>query len=245
MQKAARTASVFNRMLLSVPPGRLMMPGVVVAAASALILGETKALISAPTLVFLANGFEPLISKAGYTPSVCGSFLAMLARAAQESYQIGIALTRDAADMKGTASQFRTFDHHYESIEQTAPIMHSTLRVVEATIGTDGGGAPDNLLLGLKSDNLSRYTCHEYGVLGALIELIAGSMDTRNAMDSKSAATAATFLERLAANTTNYTSLAVLEHIREIREKNAGIRGAGFGNEILYRIMECYGNSEP
>ncbi|KAI0559604.1 Nucleoporin Nup186/Nup192/Nup205 [Gracilaria domingensis] len=63
MQKAARTASVLNRMLLSVPPGRLMMPGVVVAPASALILGETKALISASTLVFLANGFEPLYRK--------------------------------------------------------------------------------------------------------------------------------------------------------------------------------------
>ncbi|KAI0559605.1 hypothetical protein FGB62_141g032 [Gracilaria domingensis] len=123
--------------------------------------------------------------------------------------------------------------------------MHSALRVVEATLGTDGGGAPGLFLLGLQSDNSSRYTCAEYGVLGALIELIAGSMDTRNTMDSKSAATAATFLERLAANTTKHTSLAVLEHIREIGEENVGIRGAGFGDEMLYRIMECYGNSEP
>ncbi|CAN8071133.1 unnamed protein product [Agarophyton chilense] len=262
MQKAAQSASVLNRMLLSVPPGRLMVPGVVVAPASALILGETKALISASTLVFLANGFEYLISKAGYNPAVCSSVLAMLARATQESYQIGIALTRDVADTKGSASQFRSSladlisqssrevldtnqDEKCEFLEQTPPIMHSALRVVEATLGVDGGGAPGLFLLGVESDSTGRHKCSEYGVLRTLLELIAGSMDTRNTLDSKPRATAATFLERLSANTTKHTSVAVLEHIREIGEGNSGIRGCGFGDEMLYRILESYGNSEP
>ncbi|PXF44746.1 hypothetical protein BWQ96_05505 [Gracilariopsis chorda] len=262
MQRAVQVSSVLNSMLLSVPPGRIAVPGVVVAPASALIFGEISALISASTLVFLANGFYPSIYKAGYSPMVCASVLAMLAKACQESYQIGIALTKDSPGRRGSASQFRSSladlisqssadlsDTNQSDAnnyaDQTPPLMHSALRIVEATLGIDGGGAPGLFLLGLQSDAYGRYTSAEYGVLGALLELVAGSLDTKHTLDAKTRATAATFLERLAANTTRYTSLSVLEHIREVGEENVGIRGSGFGDEMLFRILEAYGNSEP
>ena len=96
------------------------------------------------------------------------------------------------------------------------PLMHSALALVEACLGRDGRSKPGIYLLGLSLTNNGVVESAHYGVLGALVELVANPSNGDDRMDSMSRATAATFLERLAANTVRSTSLAVLQHLRDV-----------------------------
>lgn len=269
MQLAAQTAARIISLVLSVPPGRIAVPGIVVAPASELLLGEVKAISSAASLVFAVNGFIPSISRAGFGLSVCAAVLGMLAKAAQESAHIAVILARDAPGSTGSAAQFRaslaniisrstTEESDTDSMDdkdgnreaeskhtQDPPIMHSALRIVEASLGIDGGSAPGMFLLGLQLDSSGLYSTAEYGVLGALVELVAGAHDPSGRVDDKCRSTAATFLERLAAHTVRRTSLAVLEHLKEVAHPDdPNVRGGGFADEMLFRILEAVGTHE-
>lgn len=268
MQKAAQIAARMISLVLSVPPGRISVPGRVVAPASELLLGEVKAIASAASLVFAVDGFVPSISRAGFAPSVCASILGMLAKAAQESTHIAVILSKDAPGSSGSAARFRASlaniiarssteasekDTLHEKDATTStprhlqdpPIMHSALRVVEASLGIDGGSPPGLFLLGLELDSAGLFSSAEYGVLGALVELVAGAHDPSGRVDDKCRSTAATFLERLAANTVRRTSIAVLEHLKMIAQpEDPNVRGGGFADEMLFRILEAVGSYE-
>lgn len=266
MQYAAQVAARLISLILSVPSGRVSVPGMVVAPASELLFGEVKALTSAASLVFAVNGFIPAIARAGYVPSVCAAILGMLAKAAQESQHLAGILARDTPGTQGSAAEFRTSlasivarsttehaeradsNDGVEGEEEVAPsagdppMMLSALRIVEASLGTEGGSQPGMALLGLKLNTSGFYESADYGVLGALVELVAGAHDSSGRVDDKSRSTAATFLERLAANTVRRTSIAVLEHLKEVAgPEDPRIRGGGFADEMLFRILEVAG----
>eukprot|EP00177_Eucheuma_denticulatum_P003911 GFKZ01007069.1.p1 GENE.GFKZ01007069.1~~GFKZ01007069.1.p1 ORF type:complete len:2092 (-),score=282.02 GFKZ01007069.1:470-6658(-) len=269
MQYAAQVAARLISLILSVPSGRIAVPGMVVAPASELLFGEVKALTSAASLVFAVNGFIPAIARAGYVPSVCAAILGMLAKAALESQHLAGILARDTPSTQGSAAEFRTSlasivarpttEHGeitdrsdgVEGDEEVAPavvdppVMLSALRIVEASLGTEGGSQPGMALLGLKLNTSGQYESADYGVLGALVELVAGAHDSSGRVDDKSRSTAATFLERLAANTVRRTSIAVLEHLKEVAgPDDPRIRGGGFADEMLFRILEVVGVQE-
>lgn len=261
MQDAAHSASRTVTLVLSVPSGRISIPGTVVAPASELIQGEALAISSAASLVFVADGFIPAVFKAGYSSRSSAAVLEMLAKAALESYHVVNVLTRDPSGCSGSSVQFRSslsniisragggpklasnrsaIDRRNEETKDSVevPIMHSALRIVEASLGVDGGGAPGMFLLGLQLDNSGRYVSAEYGVLGALVELVAGSHDSSGRVDNMNRSSAAMFLERLAANTVRTTSTSVLEHIKDVAGSDASVRGGGFADEMLFRILE-------
>lgn len=269
MQLAAQVAARLISLLFSVPSGRLSVPGIVVAPVAELLMGEVKAISSAASLVFAVNGFIPSIAKAGYAQSVCAAVLGMLAKAAQESSHIGGILARANFDCTSSAAQFRsslaniisrstaeTVGHERISGEggsndlstdqlDDPPIMISALRVVEACLGENGGSAAGLFLLGLRLDSSGFYVSAEYGVLGALVELVAGAHDASGRVDNRCKSTAAVFLERLAANTVRRTSIAVLEHLKEVAgPSDPSVRGGGFADEMLFRILEAVGLNE-
>lgn len=269
MQQAAQVAARLVSLLFSVPSGRLSVPGIVVAPIAELLVGEVRAISSTATLVFAVNGFIPSIAKAGYSQSVCAAVLGMLAKAAQESAHIAGILARDDFGRMSSAAEFRSslasiisrstteavehegiHDNREHSVLSTnelddPPIMISALRVVEACLGEDGGSAAGLFLLGLQLDSSGFYVSAEYGVLGALVELVAGAYDASGRMDNKCKSTAAVFLERLAANTVRRTSVAVLEHLKEAAGPNdPSVRGGGFADEMLFRILEAVGLNE-
>lgn len=269
MQLAAQVTARLISLLFAVPTGRLSVPGAVVAPASELLLGEVKAISSAASLVFAVNGFIPSIARAGYAPSVCAAVLGMLAQAAQQSSHIARILAHDGSGRISSAAQFRsslaniisrsttevaeferTFnegEYNDTSLEQfnDPPIMVSALRIVEASLGEDGGSPPGLFLLGLQLDSSGLYVSVEYGVLGALVELVAGAHDTIGRVDNRCKSTAAVFLERLAANTVRRTSIAVLEHLKEVAgPSDPSVRGGGFADEMLFRILEAVGLNE-
>lgn len=267
MQEAARTSSRILSMLLYVPSGRISVPGVVIVSASELLIGELKALSAASSLVFAVDGFSPALSRAGYSPSVCGAVLAMLSKAAHESTNIAAIFAQDPAGGNSSAAQFRTSlaaiisrsvgegndlpsdkdnSNMYNITSKEypdPPIMHSALRIVEACLGSDGGSTPGMFLLGLQMDASNRYVNAEYGVLGALIELVASFYG--DGENIRSCATAATFLERLAANTVRNTSITVLEHIRDLCRAEENVRGGGFGDEIIFRLLDAFRDFDP
>lgn len=266
MQNAAEVCARLISLILSAPPGRVAVPGMVVVPAPELLLGEVKAISSAASLVFPVSGLTPSIARAGYSPSVCAAIHEMLATAAQKSVQIAAILARDSPGSPGTAAQFRTslasiISHaSRDTFEPTfardgaeeassglqlspdVPIMHSALRIVEASLGVDGGSPPGMFLLGLQFDSSGFYASAEYGVLGALVELIAGVNDPSGRVDNKCRSTAATFLERLAANAVRRTSIAVIEHLKDVAGPNdPNVRGGGFADEMLFRIIGALG----
>lgn len=261
MQKASQVSAQMILLVLSIPPARISFSGTVVVPASELLLGEVMAIGSAASLVFTVNGFVPSISRAGYSPSVCAAILAMLAKGAQESQQIGAILTRDDQGSNRSAAQFRSSianiishcvseasssndinsgsDPNFPNENEDPSILFSVLKLVEASLGTSGGSEPGMFLLGLQLDGSGRYSMAEYGVLGALIELVAGLYDPTGRVDTKYRSTAAIFLERLAANTIRSTSQAVLEHLKEVGHMDSSVRGGGFADEMLFRILEA------
>lgn len=264
MQQAVRSASKMLSVLLSVPPGRIGGVGTVIAPAYELLLTEPEAISYASSLVFSPDGYDAEIHRAGYEPGVCSAVLAMLARGAQCSPLIASILTKDPPGSVGSAVQFRAslsrllasakipslspeedIESGSDLIMRDPPIIYSILRILEACLGSDGGSFSGMFLLGFKMDGRGQVESVEYGVLGALLELIVGSPELPESFD-KVRATAATFLDRLAADTVQVTSKAVLDHLKELTQNDPNVRGSGFADEMLFRICEdTLSHNEP
>lgn len=273
MQEAVRTSARIISLLLEVSPGRMSVPGISIVSAAELLNGELASLSAATSMVFNPDDFIPQILRAGYSSVVCGSVLAMLSRAARESENIAALFGKDVGGSDAHAAEFRTSlayiisrcDPSVEtssardsqsgggeakfSIESTdfpdPPLMHAALALVEACLGQDGSNQPGTFLLGLRMNTTNRYESAHYGVLGALVELVANPSNGDDRIDSMSRATAATFLERLSANTVRSTSLAVLEHLKDVCAGNDAVRGGGFADEMLFRVMDVFRMFEP
>lgn len=268
MQEAVRTSSRILSLLLEASPGRMSIPAVSVVPAAELLNGELSSIAATTSMVFNSDSFLPQISRAGYSGSVCSAVLAMLSRAARGSENVAALFwkARNWGDLY--AAEFRTsLGNIIAQCDPTSevdgsdengiqkftilckeypdpPLMHSALALVEACLGRDGGNKPGIFLLGLNLDAKDRYESTQYGVLSALIQLVAGPTNGDGRSDSMSRATAATFLERLAANTVQKTSLAVLEHLKEIGSSSDLVRGVGFGDEMLFRVMDAFQSFE-
>ncbi len=259
MEMAVGVCSRVVTSLFEIPPGLASSMGLLVASPGELLVVETVSIVAAATMVFSVNCSFPNAYKAGYSQASCRSVLAMLATAATHSSKICALLARDAPGLPNTAVAFRTSladivaqgggeideDMHFDADQgmemqgkREEPIMHSALRIVEYCLGSDGGSPPGIFLLGLQLDSSGRYIGADYGVLGALIELVAGAAGSSGSIDSINRATASVFLQRLVANTVRKTSRAVLEHIRTVGESDQWIRGGGFADEMLFRILE-------
>lgn len=269
MQEAVRSSSRILSLLFEISPGRISVPGVSVVSAAELLNGELSSITAAMSMVVNPDSFLPQIFRAGYSPAACAAVLAMLSRAARESDNIAELFTNNIGTGNLSAEEFRSSLGHIiarcdpgietdsndenGSVKFTIeskdfpdpPLMHSALALVEACLGRDGSSKPGIFLLGLRLDSSKRYESVQYGVLGALVELVANPSNGDDRIDSMSRATAATFLERLAANTVRSTSLAVLEHLKDVCVGDDAVRGGGFGDEMLYRVMDVFRTFEP
>lgn len=132
--------------------------------------------------------------------------------------------------------------------------MKSSIYLVEACLGLDGGSKPGLFLLGLVLDSGDRLRNAEYGVLSSLMKVVSGiGQNGSNRIDDRPRAEAAYFLELLAGNTTAKTSCAVLEFIRNVGgpEGYSSIRsissqdgsslrkgGGWFGDVMLCRVLD-------
>lgn len=267
MQEAVRTCSRVLSLLLESGPGQLSLPKISVVSASELLEGEIPSICAATTLVFHPDSYVYQIMRAGYSPSVCAAVLSMLARAARQSINITNIFAKDPGSVDQSATEFRTSlglivsrsnpfefskqadgtrEHTIES--KNSPdynLMQGALSLVEYCLGTDGSSKPGLFILGLNLDTSSRYQCASYGVLGALVEMVADPNNGDDRFDGQSRAEAAMFLERLAANTVRSTSLAVLDHLRDVCASDDSVRGSGFADEMLFRVMEQLRALEP
>lgn len=265
MQEAVRTSARLISLLLEISPGRMSVPGVSIVSAAELLDGELSSIAAAASLVFNPDCFTLQFSRAGYSPVVCAAVLAMLSRAASESENVANIFAKDPCGSDRSATEFRaslgniiakcdpnaqgstgTSMFSIESKENPdRPLMYSALALVESCLGRDGSSAPGIFLLGLRLDSSNRYESADYGVLGALVELVANPQNGDERIDSMSRATAATFLERLAANTVRGTSLAVLEHLKDVCASDKSVRGGGFADEMLFSVIEPFRTFEP
>lgn len=267
MQEAVRTCSRVLSLLLEAGPGQLSLPKISVVSASELLEGEIPSLCAASTLVFHPDCYVFQIMRAGFSPSVCAAVLSMLARAAQQSPNITNIFANDLGSTDQSAVEFRTSlgliisrsnpveisknaddtpERRIESKDNPDfSLMQGALSLVEYCLGDDGSSKPGLFILGLNLDTSSRYQFASYGVLGALVEMVADPSNGDDRFDSKGRAEAAMFLDRLAANTVRSTSLAVLDHLRDVCALDDSVRGSGFADEMLFRVIEQLRTLEP
>lgn len=267
MQEAVRTSSRLLSFLLEAKPGQLSLPKMSVVSASELFEDEIPSICAASTLVFHPDSYVSHIMRAGYSPSVCAAVLSMIARATRQSSNIANIFATDPNGKNQCATEFRASlalimsrSAPLESMNDTdnaetskieskdSPdysLMHGALSLVEYCLGVDGSSKPGLFVLGLNLNTSNVYQYPSYGVLEALIEMVANPCNGDDRFDSQSRAEAAMFLERLAANTVPSTSLAVLEHLRDVSAVDDSVRGSGFADEMLFQIMEQLGTLEP
>ncbi len=220
-----------------------------------LIVMEKNSIVSIASLVFNLDSSLLAAYKAGYSDSACSLALSVLALAADCSQKIAVLLVMsDEHGVYPTAS-FRSslariiiercissnFAATVQNIDSAQPIMFSALRLVEACLGRDGGCRPGLYLLGLNLDSNGRYCNAEYGVLSALLDVMSDSTGFLGLLDNPARSTAAVFVQRLAANTVRKTSTAVLEYVKEYGELLEVTRGSGFGDEMLFRVLDFAG----
>lgn len=265
MRKAVLHSSRLLSLLLMVSPGRLSKAGIVTVSAVDLMTSEPESLVSASSLVYVPDGFDPILSRAGYSVHLSATVLKMLSMAAQRSGVFASILTKDVPQTGGSASLFRASlsrilldapsiigqlsaeSISFEGEESLLPfdesVLHSVLRLVEACLGPEGCAFPGMFLLGFTADPFEHRKAIEHGILGALIELVAGT-NSYHQFDDPCRATAATFLEKLVSHTAKNTSSAVLDHIRSISAAGPSVRGGGFADEMLMRVLEDTSNQE-
>jgi hypothetical protein len=269
MESAAAVAARVLSHTLSLPPSHVTFDTTVPARASELILCEPRALVAAGSLVFAIDDCtaSPSPFRLGYSSSTCRAVLGMLALASSQSSHIckililaeePMAASRfrcSVADVIASYSIMNGLGLAEENLRAEDDFLHdpprivSALHLVEACLGMDGSSRPGLYLLGLSKCLGDQLYDSDYGVLSALVELVAGiSHGSVQRIDEVSRSTAAVFLERLAGNTTPSTSRAVLEFIRRVTVTRSSIAGleladeaVGFGcfsDEILSRILE-------
>lgn len=268
MQEAVRSSCRVLSLLLELGPWQLSLPKMSVVPASELLEGELPFICITSSLVFHVDSYVLRIMRAGYSSSVCAAVVSMLARAAHQSTTVASIFANQVASVDRTATEFRTslgllisrndplpFPVNQGSQDQTYTIhsksypdmvlMQGALSLVEACLGADGSSKPGLFLLGLNLDPTNRYEFASYGVLCALVELVANPSNGDNRFDSQNRAEAAMFLDRLATNTVRSTSLAVLDHLRDICLMDDNVRGSGFADEMLFRITDQLRSVEP